>query len=197
MTAIFLATGQDPAQNIVSSNCLTEIELIDHDTFAELSLAQESRFEDSAVNGTVEKVSPVYLRITCTMPSIEVGTVGGGTNLPCQKACLSLMGLEGATKQQAMDGSLHSSTASLLSRSTASLSTLSLHQLAAASNGDTSLDDMSPSFVSGVGNAQKLARIICAAVMAGELSLLAALTEGSLVKSHLALNRRTPTTPSL
>ncbi len=24
------------------------------------------------------------LRMTCTMPSIEVGTVGGGTNLPAQ-----------------------------------------------------------------------------------------------------------------
>lgn len=38
-------------------------------------------------------------------------------------------------------------------------------------------------------NAQRLARIICASVMAGELSLMAALATGSLVKSHLSLNR--------
>lgn len=38
-------------------------------------------------------------------------------------------------------------------------------------------------------NACALARIICATVMAGELSLLASLTEGTLVKSHLTHNR--------
>ena len=27
---------------------------------------------------------------SCTMPSIEVGTVGGGTNLPAQSACLEV-----------------------------------------------------------------------------------------------------------
>lgn len=38
-------------------------------------------------------------------------------------------------------------------------------------------------------NAKRLAEIICATVLAGELSLLAALCTGSLVKSHLRLNR--------
>lgn len=38
-------------------------------------------------------------------------------------------------------------------------------------------------------NAQRLARVICAAVLAGELSLMASLAAGTLVKSHLALNR--------
>lgn len=46
-------------------------------------------------------------------------------------------------------------------------------------------------------NAQKLARIICAAVMAGELSLMAALASGSLVKSHMAHNRSVPGTPAI
>lgn len=36
-------------------------------------------------------------------------------------------------------------------------------------------------------NARRLARIICAAVVAGELSLMSSLAEGSLVKSHMAL----------
>ena len=35
------------------------------------------------------------LYITCTMPSIEVGTVGGGTGLPTQSACLDMLGLRG------------------------------------------------------------------------------------------------------
>ena len=38
-------------------------------------------------------------------------------------------------------------------------------------------------------NANQLARIVCATVMAGELSLLSALAAGHLVKSHLTHNR--------
>lgn len=38
-------------------------------------------------------------------------------------------------------------------------------------------------------NAQRLARVICAAVMAGELSLMSALASGHLVSAHLAHNR--------
>lgn len=39
------------------------------------------------------------------------------------------------------------------------------------------------------GNASQLARIVCATVLAGELSLLSALAAGHLVKSHLTHNR--------
>lgn len=38
-------------------------------------------------------------------------------------------------------------------------------------------------------NAEQLARIVCATVLAGELSLLSALAAGHLVKSHLRHNR--------
>jgi len=67
VTAVFLATGQDPAQNVESSNCLT--------------LMEETKEGD--------------LWISCTMPSIEVGTVGGGTSLPAQAACLKAIGVKG------------------------------------------------------------------------------------------------------
>ncbi|VDO87231.1 unnamed protein product [Soboliphyme baturini] len=40
-------------------------------------------------------------------------------------------------------------------------------------------------------NSKKLARVICATVMAGELSLLSALSAGHLVRSHLRYNRST------
>merc|ERR1712129_290193 len=56
VTAIFLATGQDPAQNVESSNCIT----------------------------LMEETSDGDFWISCTMPSIAVGTVGGGTSLPAQ-----------------------------------------------------------------------------------------------------------------
>ncbi|CAG7825634.1 unnamed protein product, partial [Allacma fusca] len=69
VTAIFIATGQDPAQNVTSSNCITLM-------------------EPCGVNGE-------DLHISCTMPCIEVGTVGGGTNLPDQQACLKILGLNG------------------------------------------------------------------------------------------------------
>ncbi|KAF9474134.1 hypothetical protein BDN70DRAFT_899216 [Pholiota conissans] len=45
-------------------------------------------------------------------------------------------------------------------------------------------------------NAQGLARLIAAAVMAGELSLLSALAAGHLIRAHMAHNRSTTTTPA-
>lgn len=44
-------------------------------------------------------------------------------------------------------------------------------------------------------NACQLAKIVCATVLAGELSLMSALTAGHLVKSHLRHNRSTTLLP--
>ncbi|CAN0457453.1 unnamed protein product, partial [Hapterophycus canaliculatus] len=38
------------------------------------------------------------------MPSIEVGTVGGGTSLPAQAACLDVVGCRGATQAPGSPG---------------------------------------------------------------------------------------------
>uniref|UniRef100_A0A7S4ALR6 3-hydroxy-3-methylglutaryl coenzyme A reductase n=1 Tax=Pseudo-nitzschia australis TaxID=44445 RepID=A0A7S4ALR6_9STRA len=113
VTAVFLATGQDPAQNVESSNCITLMEEQD--------------------NGD--------LWICCTMPSIEVGTVGGGTSLPAQAACLEAIGCKGGGSTPG-------------------------------------------------ANAQKLATVVAAATMAGELSLLAALAANTLVQAHMVHNRK-------
>lgn len=67
VTAVFLALGQDPAQNVESSNCIT--------------LMKETPEGD--------------LRISVSMPSIEVGTIGGGTILGPQGAMLDLLGVRG------------------------------------------------------------------------------------------------------
>ena len=88
------------------------------------------------------------LLMTITMPSIEVGTVGGGTILAPQGAVLEMLGIRGAHPTD-------------------------------------------PGH-----NAQRLARIIAAAVMAGELSLLSALAAGHLIKAHMAHNRSQPNTPA-
>ncbi|KAL2231751.1 3-hydroxy-3-methylglutaryl-coenzyme A reductase [Sesamum indicum] len=72
VSAIYIATGQDPAQNIESSHCITMME---------------------AVNDGKD------LHVSVTMPSIEVGTVGGGTQLASQSACLNLLGVKGASKE--------------------------------------------------------------------------------------------------
>lgn len=74
VSAVFLATGQDPAQNIESSHCITMME---------------------AVNDGKD------LHVSVTMPSIEVGTVGGGTQLASQSACLNLLGVKGANRESA------------------------------------------------------------------------------------------------
>lgn len=89
------------------------------------------------------------LLVTVTMPSIEVGTVGGGTVLAPQQAVLELLGIRGA------------------------------HPTSPGSN------------------ARRLARIIAAAVMAGELSLMSALAAGHLIRAHLQHNRSQPTTPAI
>lgn len=39
------------------------------------------------------------LHVSVTMPSIEVGTVGGGTGLSAQRACLEMMGVAGANAE--------------------------------------------------------------------------------------------------
>uniref|UniRef100_A0AAQ5Y3D6 3-hydroxy-3-methylglutaryl coenzyme A reductase n=1 Tax=Amphiprion ocellaris TaxID=80972 RepID=A0AAQ5Y3D6_AMPOC len=115
VTAIYIACGQDPAQSVGSSNCITLME------------PSGSTGED--------------LYISCTMPSIELGTVGGGTNLPAQQACLQMLGVQGASQDCPGE------------------------------------------------NARQLARVVCATVLAGELSLMSALAAGHLVKSHMAHNR--------
>jgi len=45
-------------------------------------------------------------------------------------------------------------------------------------------------------NAQQLARVIASAVMAGELSLMAALAAGHLIRAHMAHNRSQTNTPA-
>lgn len=40
------------------------------------------------------------LYISCTMPSIEVGTVGGGTFLPAQSTCLDILNVKGASYER-------------------------------------------------------------------------------------------------
>ena len=112
VTAAYLAAGQDPAQNVESSSCLVTME--------ETNDGQD-------------------LHVSVNMPSVEVGTVGGGTSLPAQSACLKMMGVHGSEAP-------------------------------------------------GV-NARKLASVIASTVMAGELSLCAALSSGHLIESHMKLNR--------
>lgn len=119
VAAIFLATGQDPAQVVESSSCIT--------------LMKNLRGN---------------LQISVSMPSIEVGTIGGGTVLEPQSAMLDMLGVRGSHPTNPGD------------------------------------------------NARKLARIVAAAVLAGELSLNSALAAGHLVQSHMAHNRSAPASRS-
>ncbi len=73
-----------------------------------------------------------------------MGTVGGGTVLPAQSACLEMLGVKGPHPTRPGE------------------------------------------------NACQLARVVCGAVLAGELSLMSALAAGHLVRSHLRHNRSAP-----
>ncbi|KAF5000821.1 hypothetical protein FGRMN_1429 [Fusarium graminum] len=119
VAAVFIATGQDPAQVVESSNCITIMKRVDE-----------------------------FLHITVSMPSIEVGTLGGGTILDPQGAMLDLLGVRGP-------------------------------------------HDTQPG-----ANARRLARIIAAATLAGELSLCSALAAGHLVNAHMQHNRSSAPTRS-
>ena len=129
VAALYLATGQDLAQVVESSACLTTLEVADDG-------------------------ESLYAAVT--MPCIEVGTVGGGTGLPAQAACLGMLGVRGPTP------------------------TPSATNMMDGENATTVPGD----------HARKLAQIVAAAVLAGELSLMAALAEDQLVKSHMKHNRK-------
>lgn len=108
LAALYIACGQDAA-------CVSE------------SAVGTTRFE------AMEDGS---LYAAVTLPNLIVGTVGGGTGLPSQNACLKIMKLEGAN------------------------------------------------------HANAFAEVCGAMCLAGELSIIAALTEGDFTRAHRILARR-------
>lgn len=110
VSALFIATGQDPAHTVEGSLGITTAEVI----------------------GGTDLYAGVYL------PDLLVGTVGGGTGLATQKEALNILGVAG---------------------------------------GDSGK------------NATRFARIAGAAILAGELSLLSSLGEGTLARAHRTLGR--------
>jgi hydroxymethylglutaryl-CoA reductase (NADPH) len=108
LAALYIACGQDAA-------CVSE----------------------SAVGITrLEVTGEGDLYASVTLPNLMIGTVGGGTGLPGQNACLKIMGMAGA------------------------------------------------------GKARALAEIAAALCLAGELSIIAALTSGDFSRSHKAFSRK-------
>ncbi|HEY9206856.1 MAG TPA: hydroxymethylglutaryl-CoA reductase (NADPH) [Candidatus Methanoperedens sp.] len=110
--AIFIACGQDAAHVVEASNAMTTMELTDGGLYC-----------------------------SATLPSLAVGTVGGGTRLGAQFECLDMLDAAGAGNP------------------------------------------------SGV-NSRKLAEITAAAILAGEISLIAALAARHLAKAHAELGRK-------
>lgn len=108
LTALFLAAGQDVACVAEAYVGITRME-VDHGN---------------------------NLYVSVTLPSLVLGTVGGGTSLPTQQECLKLLGCEGK------------------------------------------------------GSARKLAEICGATILAGELSIAAAIASGSFSKAHKILGRK-------
>ncbi len=111
VAALYIATGQDPAHVVSGSMGFT----------------------------TCEKEGK-KLRVSVTLPAVQVGAVGGGTTCSTQKKAMEMMGIKGG--------------------------------------GDP------PG-----ANSKKLAEIIAASVLAGEISLLAALASKHLSQAHQKLGR--------
>nr|VVV05794.1 hypothetical protein AW0309160_03277 [Aliivibrio wodanis] len=74
LAALYIACGQDAACVAESAVGMTRIE--------------------------VDRNGGLYASVT--LPNLMLGTVGGGTGLPSQKACLEIMGLQGSGKSQAL-----------------------------------------------------------------------------------------------
>lgn len=108
LAALFIATGQDAA-------CVSE---------AAVGITRFQQQEDGSLYASV------------TLPNLIVGTVGGGTGLPTQSACLDILGLRGS------------------------------------------------------GHARALAEVAAAIALAGELSIVGALTAGQFTQAHRKLARR-------
>jgi hydroxymethylglutaryl-CoA reductase (NADPH) len=109
LAAMFIACGQDAA-------CVAE------------AAVGTTRMDLSADGG---------LYVSVTLPNLIVGTVGGGTKLPSQRACLQIMNMAGA------------------------------------------------------GNAQALAEVAAALCLAGEISIVGAISAGQFTHAHARLARRT------
>jgi len=110
LAALFIATGQDAANVAESHAAITYSQYLEDDSF--------------------------YWSIT--LPSLIVGTCGGGTGLATQKQCLEMLGCSGA------------------------------------------------------GKAEKFAEICAAVVLAGEISLAAAMLNGDWVSAHEKFGRNRP-----
>lgn len=107
LAALFIACGQDAA-------CVAE----------------------AAVGTTrCEVAADGRLYASVTLPNLIVGTVGGGTKLPSQRACLDILGL------------------------------------------------------AGTGHAQALAEVAAALCLAGELSIIGAISAGEFTRAHVSLAR--------
>jgi hydroxymethylglutaryl-CoA reductase (NADPH) len=68
IAAMFIACGQDPAHVVEGSNAITTME--------------------------VTKYGSLYCSVT--LPSLQLGTVGGGAKIATQKECLGILGVAGA-----------------------------------------------------------------------------------------------------
>jgi len=110
--ALFLATGQDEAHIVEGSHGFTVAEVLE--------------------NGD--------LYFSVTLPSLMVGTIGGGTGVDTQREALSIMGVAGGAKKPGE-------------------------------------------------NSRKFAEIAAAVVLAGEISLAAAVSARHLTQAHVRLNR--------
>ncbi len=108
LAALFLATGQDVA-------CVSE---------AAVGITRFERREDGSLYTAV------------TLPNLIVGTVGGGTTLPTQSACLDILGLRGS------------------------------------------------------GHARALSEVAAALALAGEISIIGALSAGHFTRAHEKLARQ-------
>ncbi len=145
---------------------------------------------EKTLKTTAEKFFDVWLS-KCMIGSAMSGSLG--FNAQYANIIASMFIATGQDPAHVVDGSLGITTAKVLRNGDLHVSVYLPALSVGTVGGGTSLATQSEALnilgVKGEGNAEKFAEIIGAAVLAGEISLLSSLSEGTLAKAHERLGR--------
>jgi hydroxymethylglutaryl-CoA reductase (NADPH) len=95
VAAVFLATGQDPAQVVEGANAITTMEVRESEDERSESSTDMSGERKRPANRDESDADGGNLYASISFASLEVGTVGGGTKLPTQSEALDVLGHAG------------------------------------------------------------------------------------------------------
>jgi len=98
IAATFIATGQDAANIVESATAQLHMSPISKEDLTEAQ--RKVLHHNNRKVFREDKVDEGGVYVSMQLPSVIVGTVGGGTVLATQKECLQIMGCHGKVRKQ-------------------------------------------------------------------------------------------------